>query len=302
MRAIGKIADQTQAHIFGDHLVANRIRNEVEAEDDGWVVWIHDEDTVDDARTRLERFLSNPSAPEFQSAQSEAARVKSAEAADLADYHRRIRNRRSVWPKFGGYGIGVLTYGLLVLCGLVAVFSELGNKEEWVAKLVLADPARADGSFLPEVRAGEYWRLISPIFLHFGPVHLIFNCMWLFQLGCMIEARRGVGTLAALVVVAGTLPMIAQHLVNLAFHQPGYVGGMSGVVYGLAGFVWMRGRKDPASGLYLDTASWIIMLIWLVVCFTGKLGPIANTAHLAGLLVGLAWGWISGHYTRKHPN
>jgi membrane associated rhomboid family serine protease len=36
-----------------------------------------------------------------------------------------------------------------------------------------------------------------------------------------------------------------------------------------------------------------MMLIWLVACFTGLLGPIANYAHLAGLLMGMAWGWIS---------
>ena len=71
---------------------------------------------------------------------------------------------------------------------------------------------------------------------------------------------------------------------------PGLRGGMSGVIYGPAGYVWMRGRNDPASGVGLDPQSWTIMLIWLVLCLAGFMGRIANTAHVAGLLIGLIWG------------
>lgn len=300
MRAIGQLTSEAQARGFGDHLVANKIRNEVEADGGVWIVWIHDEEQVDDAKARLERFLANPEALEFQSARTQAARVKAAEAEDLANYRQRLRNRRSMFPKFGGYGVGVLTYGLIVFCVIVAILSKLGYDTEFVRKLVLADPERADGTFLPEVCGGEYWRLLTPIFIHFGPMHLIFNLMWLFQLGCMIEARRGVGTLAALVIVTGAVPMLAQYGINL-LTGPGYVGGMSGVIYGLAGFVWLRGKKDPASGVGLDAQSWLIMMIWLLLCMTGFMGRIANTAHLAGLGIGLIWGWVSATYARRRP-
>lgn len=297
MRAIGQLASEAQARAFGDHLVANKIRNEVEADGGVWIVWIHDEEQVDDARARLERFRASPNAAEFQTARAQAAKVKAAEAEELEHYRQRLRDRRSMFPKFGGYGVGALTYGLIALCVIVAILSKLGYDDEFVRKLVLADPERADGTFLPEVRAGEYWRLLTPILIHFGPLHLVFNMMWLFQLGCMIEARRGVSTLAALVIVTGTLPMVAQYLVS----GPGYVGGMSGAIYGLAGFVWLRGKKDPASGIGLDPQSWIIMMIWLVLCMTGAMGRVANTAHLAGLLIGLLWGWVSAYFARRRP-
>ena len=297
MRAIGQLSSEAQARVLGDHLVANKIRNEIEEDSGTWIIWIKDEEQVVDAKARLDKFLANPAAPEFQLARAKAAQVKAAEAADLANYQQRVRNRRSVFPKFGGYGVGVLTYGLIALCVVVALLSKLGYDTEFIRKLVLADPERADGTFLPEVRAGEYWRLLTPIFIHFGPMHLVFNMMWLFQLGCMIEARRGVSTLAALVIVTGTLPMVAQYLVS----GPGFVGGMSGAVYGLAGFVWLRGKKDPASGVGLDAQSWIIMMIWLVLCMTGAMGRIANTAHLAGLLIGLVWGWVSAYFAQRRP-
>ncbi len=297
MRAIGQLPSETQAQTFSDHLVAHKIRNEIEADGGVWIIWIHDEEQVAQAKTQLERFRANPAAAEFQAARAEAARVQAAEAEDLARFQQRMRTRRSLFPKFGGYGVGSLTYGLIALCVIVAVLSKLGYDDEFVRKLVLADPERADGTFLPEVRAGEYWRLLTPIFIHFGPLHLVFNMMWLFQLGCMIEARRGVSTLAALVIVTGTLPMVAQYLVS----GPGYVGGMSGAIYGLAGFVWLRGKKDPASGVGLDPQSWIIMMIWLVLCMTGAMGRVANTAHLAGLIIGLLWGWVSAYFARRRP-
>jgi len=97
------------------------------------------------------------------------------------------------------------------------------------------------------------------------------------------------------------LPMLAQYVVNL-WTGPGYVGGMSGVVYGLAGFVWMRGKHDPASGVSLDRTTWIIMLVWLVICFGGGMGRIANTAHLAGLIIGLVWGRLSAYYARRRSD
>ena len=67
---------------------------------------------------------------------------------------------------------------------------------------------------------------------------------------------------------------------------------MSGVVYGLLGYIWMRAKFDPFSGLFLHKNTVIMMLVWLVLCFTGLLGPIANLAHLFGLLIGMAAGFL----------
>ena len=76
---------------------------------------------------------------------------------------------------------------------------------------------------------------------------------------------------------------------------------MSGVVYALAGYIWMRGRHDHASGLYLDRRSIEWLLIWLVLCFTGLLGPVANAAHLGGLVAGVVWGRVSAWFTSRRP-
>jgi len=289
MRQIGKLSEEKQARRFGDYLVANRIRNEVEEEGIAWAIWINDEEQVDDAKARLQRFRENPDAAEFSTARLGAAEVRAAEARDMANYRRRVRSRGSIFPKFGGYGIGPLTFGLIFLCVGFAVYSKLGYDRDIVRRFVLADPENANGTFLPEVRAGQYHRLISPAFVHFGPLHLVFNLIWLFQLGSMIEARRGAFTLALLVLGTATGPLIAQYL----WSGPGFVGGMSGVVYGLAGYAWMLGKYRHTSGVSLDRASIQWMLVWLIVCFTGAVGPIANVAHVAGLIMGIIWGRVA---------
>lgn len=295
MRQIGQLADETLAKTFSDHLVAGHIRNEIERDGSTWLIWILDEEQVADAQARLERFRTNPNAAEFLAAGAQAAKAREAEARDLADYKKRVRTGKSLFPKLGGYGVGPLTFGLICACVMVAVYSRLGKDSEFVRKLLLADPEYASHTFLAQVRAGEFWRLFSPAFIHFGMLHLLFNMMWLYQLGCMIEARQGTLIFALLVAVTDVGPMIGQYLVL----GPGYVGGMSGVVYGLAGYVWMRGKYDRASGLFLDRQNIQWLLIWLVVCYTGAVGNVANTAHLAGLIIGVVWGRVSAWFAAR---
>lgn len=297
MRHISNFPDEQQARRFGDFLVASGIRNEVERDADGsWLLWVMEEDQVTAAQAWLEKFRAHPHAPEFRKATTEAAKVREAEAQDLAAYRQRLRTPRSLFPKFGGHGVGVLTYGLIFTCIVVAIYSRVGEDREFLRHLFISDPAGGGSKFLPEVLAGEVWRLFTPIFIHLGALHLLFNMMWLYQLGCMIEARQSTRVMAALVAGIALCSNLAQYY----FHHPAF-GGMSGVVYGLAGYVWMRGKYHRASGLYLDPQSVTILLVWLVVCYTGYVGRVANTAHLTGLIVGVVWGRVSAYLASRKP-
>jgi GlpG protein len=171
---------------------------------------------------------------------------------------------------------------LMGLCAVVALASQLGSNIDPLRPLLISEYV---GAGLPEVRSGEVWRLITPIFIHFGIIHLLFNMLWLWDLGGGIEYRLGVRALVPLVLVIGVLSNLAQYL----FGGPGF-GGMSGVVYGLLGYVWMLGRYHPRAGLVLHQQVVAMMLIWFVLCWTGLLGPIANMAHTVGLVLGTAWG------------
>jgi GlpG protein len=112
--------------------------------------------------------------------------------------------------------------------------------------------------------------------------------LWLRDLGSMIEGRQSSLMLVVLVLGIAVVSNVGQYFVSgIGF------GGMSGVVYGLLGYIWVRGKRDPASGLFLHPANVTMMLIWLFACMTGWLGPIANTCHFVGLVMGILWGFFS---------
>ena len=142
---------------------------------------------------------------------------------------------------------------------------------------------------LPEIAQGEFWRLFTPVLVHGTWLHLLFNMMWLLDLGSMIEGRQSTGRLGLLVLVIGILSNLGQYYAtgNPVFY------GMSGVVYGLLGYVWMKSKFDPASGLYLHPHTVAMMLVWFVVCLMGWVAHIANTAHAVGLALGVLWGFLA---------
>ena len=139
-----------------------------------------------------------------------------------------------------------------------------------------------------DVLSGEVWRIITPIFIHFGILHLLFNMMWLWDMGRALEVLKGRLFLGLFVAVTGIASNLAQYVIT---QSPNF-GGMSGVVYALLGYIWMQGRFNRASGLALHQSTVVMMIGWFVLCWTGLLGPIANWAHTGGLLIGMAWGFL----------
>lgn len=67
-------------------------------------------------------------------------------------------------------------------------------------------------------------------------------------------------------------------------------GGMSGVVFGLIGYAWMKGRTAPEDGIGLTQDQVVYSMFFLLICMSGALGPIANAAHLGGFLTGIVLG------------
>lgn len=147
---------------------------------------------------------------------------------------------------------------------------------------------RPGSPFLADVLGMELWRLFTPIFVHLGALHLLFNMMWLWDLGSAIERLKGGTFLALFVAASGAASNLAQYAIT---RSPNF-GGMSGVVYALLGYVWMQGRFNPAFGIALHGSTVAMMLAWYALCWTGWLGPIANWAHTGGLILGVAWGFL----------
>ncbi len=178
-----------------------------------------------------------------------------------------------------------VTLALIAISALVALISQLGSSQAALNWLFISDPAHAG---FQDILSGQVWRLITPIFIHFGLLHFIFNMMWVWDLGKLIDARKGSGFYLLFVLLAGVLSNIAQYLLG---NSP-FFGGMSGVVYGLFGYVWIRRRSDASFALGLHKTTVNMMLAWFVLCWTGLLGPIANWAHTVGLLAGALWAFL----------
>ncbi len=317
MRTIGTLESDEIATRFSDYLYVKGIENQTEREDDGtFSVWVLDDDQLNEAAAHLRHFRTNPSAPEFDGVSATARRVRTR-------VMREENSRRSTFADTArvGYerhfrGAAPVTLALIVISALVALWSHLGENTTPVRPLFISDylydfssgtsihlptllahngeltpalEARATRhGFLPEVRSGQVWRLITPIFLHFGILHLVFDMMMLYQLGTFTENRLGGRHLLALVLVIAALSNTGEAL----WGSPNF-GGMSGVDYGLFGFLWIRGKCDPAAGWQINKNVVTQLLVWFVLCLVHIIPHVANTVHAIGLGIGMAWGYIS---------
>lgn len=294
MREAGSIDNELDAEIFRSYLYNRGIECDIEPASGGsrWAIWIHDENRISEAEELLQKFLLNPVAQEFIDG-AEGADEKRAER-DAADreFSKKMKNRDDLFTTYGFSGIGLVTLILIAVSVIVTLLCKFGENQDMVRWFSIAEllPAEGRGIYyykhLQEIRQGQIWRLITPIFLHLGFLHILFNMMWLRDLGSMMEHLCGRGFIILFVLVTGAASNVAQFYVS----GPNF-GGMSGVVYALLGYVWMQSRFNPWSGFVVHSTTVQMMLIWFVLCLSGLIGNVANTVHAVGLVSGVAWGY-----------
>ncbi len=270
--------DPGRARGLSDYLEAQGIENEVRSQDGRHEVWIIDHEDLDTAEEL---------ASQYSDAASDATRVEA----------QRIRTQRETDPRpvripglsagagrAGGSPLGPATVALIVLSVAVSVLSDMGDPSSPVVRALLVVPVTIDGYYLPQIQWVQPWRLLTPMFIHFGLLHLAFNMLWLYRLGCQIERLQGMRTLLGLVALTQIPGVLAQ------FEMSGPIfGGMSGVVYGVFGFSWMQTRYT-SKGYALSDQDTLWIMGWFVLCATGLVGRIANAQHALGLVFGLMAG------------
>ncbi|WP_373387953.1 rhomboid family intramembrane serine protease [Pseudomonas alcaligenes] len=197
-----------------------------------------------------------------------------------------------------------MTTLVLLLTLVVAGVTLLGDNFTTLRWLTFQD-FRIEGQYLyfqpwlASLEAGQWWRLVSPMLIHFGILHLAMNALWYWELGRRIEFRQGGFALLGLTLLFGLLSNFAQFW----FGGPSLFGGLSGVLYGLLGYCWIFQLLAPTPAYVLPRGVLAMMLIWLLVCLTGVIdtlgfGSIANAAHVGGLLAGCAAGLVGGALAR----
>ncbi len=175
-----------------------------------------------------------------------------------------------------------------------------GAGSELFAAMMLVDFHEIDGvpffdNLAGTLVRGEYWRLLSPMFIHFGWMHIVFNLLWVWEIGRRIELVNGSSALLLVTLVSSLCANLLQYILG----GPGLFGGMSGVIFGYLGFCLVWDKMVPKKKMGIRNGLYIFMLGFLVIGFTGAidllgLGSLANGAHLGGLLGGALTGAVAG--------
>ena len=146
-------------------------------------------------------------------------------------------------------------------------------------------------SIVISINAGEVWRLVTPIFLHFSIFHLIFNSLFLWVLGQKIEYRIGSLYFFMSVFFISIISNLSQYLLA----ESVLFGGLSGLVYGLLGFTWISCKFSREPIMLIPQGLFGFMLVWLFLGISGIVEfildiQVANTAHTTGLISGMILG------------
>ena len=171
-----------------------------------------------------------------------------------------------------------------VTVGLIALLAAVFAVE--IARGVLESPEaflRAGALARDAVRAGEWWRVVSAIFLHGGMEHLVGNAIALFVLGMICEHAFGRVQFVFLFLMSGIAGSIVSMLTS-----PGPSVGASGAIFGLQGAAIVLFRAYRERLLVRDRRIGIVLIVWaLYTIAQGVLAPyVDNGAHLGGMVGG----------------
>jgi membrane associated rhomboid family serine protease len=153
-------------------------------------------------------------------------------------------------------------------------------------------PAHIPFPNLVGVAHGEWWRLITAAFLHYGPFHLLLNMLALWWFGSALERRIGSGRFLAIYLVSG----LAGSAGALMLDPTTPTVGASGAIFGIlgAGLVMEQFQRDYVFG---GSALGIIVLN---LVFTFSVANISIGGHIGGLLAGAACAFGLSRFGRAH--
>lgn len=311
MRQIGTLQSEVDAQRFAAHLITVGINAHAEQDRDEWAIWVRDENQLDSAVEEFEQFKLDPQASRYQRA------FQQAEVVRRDEHERREKAKKNVVEMRGRWGRGLpgggstprrapLVFVLIGISVVVFLLTEQATNYGEVQRLLLFAQPKIERqvAVFPEngfqqIAQGQVWRLVTPIFIHFSVMHIVFNMWVLYVFGSQFEDRRGTRRFALFVLLVAVISNVGQYLFSHWFsHNPVAAGGggMSGVNYGLFGYIWIKSRFQPAMGFRLSMFNVLIMFAWLFLGIFREAGAdsltfiptnIGNAAHGIGFVVGV---------------
>ncbi|ENM5745949.1 rhomboid family intramembrane serine protease GlpG [Vibrio mimicus] len=269
MQLLTTLNNPRAAQAFIDYMAAHQIDIQMMPDASGqFSLWVLHDQHVDVAQAELQAFLQNPYDQKYQAASWDVADQK------RPQFHYASPNLLSLIKAKAG----AFTLFIMALCIAIFALQTFGAGDAIFNALHF--PAQASQQW-------QIWRWVSHALLHFSVMHIAFNLLWWWQFGGDLEQRLGSLKLIKLFIVSAIISGAGQYWVEGA-----NFGGLSGVVYALAGYLWVLGQRAPQLGLSIPRSLMGFMLIWLVLGFVQPFMAIANTAHLAGLISGVVLAWM----------
>jgi membrane associated rhomboid family serine protease len=155
------------------------------------------------------------------------------------------------------------------------------------------DQLIVDGALAgPLVAAGDWYRIVTSGFIHFGIVHLGFNMLLLYRLGELIEPE--LGRVRFTLVYAASL--LCGSVGVLLMSPDAYTAGASGAVFGMAGYAFMSLRARGIDPFLTSIGSLVVMNLVFTFAFARY---VSVGGHLGGLAGGMLCGWIATDFGPK---
>ena len=276
------LTNQRAAQALCDYLTLNHIQNQLQGKFGQYHVEVLHEADFGKAAELTREFLESPNQKKFL------------EASWLVDKHpsNHLIAKKSAFSMPALSQIKPLWVTYCVVFFSLIVF--LGGK---TGLATFFYPLLSFPTHIETIGLAELLKFITPAFLHFSVMHIVFNLLWWWQFGSQVEHYQGSLRLVCVFLVTALFSDLAQAFVT----GPNF-GGLSGVVYGLLGYLWIYKRFCPESCLIVQPQIITFMLVWLLIGYTGVLdslfGSVANSAHAAGLLSGCLCGAIFAFFDK----
>jgi len=177
------------------------------------------------------------------------------------------------WVKIKSIPRGEITFAILIFCIGLYLLSYFPQGKA-IYNFFMMDESK--------IIKGEIWRLLTPALLHMSILHILFNMLWFKDLGYLLEFAFGRGFFVKFIVITALFSNVLQFVT----HGPSF-GGMSGVLYGMLGFVWIYKILNKDFEFTIPKSDMYLMIFWFFLCLSGVLSMIANMAHAGGLVSGM---------------
>ncbi len=308
MRQLGTLPGHDEAKRFIDYLRIQGIRTRAEEANDGkWLIWVIREDDFERSQAEYKQFKISPEDGRYRGHEASAEKLRAESRLRALQSKKNfnvVRGTSRPREKLSVQARRIpVTFGLIAICIVVGVSTGLGSNAQQQKQDPLMfvsrqhyndnawDPSDPNDAMV-DVRAGQLWRVFTPAIVHLSYLHLLFNMFWVHRLGGQIETRKGKVKFIAMVLALA----VFSNLVQVFISRHPFFGGMSGVVYGLFGYIWIKSRFDPRDRFQIDQVTVNFMLIWFVICFLPTIN-VANGGHGGGLALGIVMGFISAKLT-----